>query len=62
MKQLLKFNPSLENGKLIINYDKNKTKLKEIISILNTNQILFNEINTYESDLEDIFIELIKND
>ena len=61
-KQLLKFNPSLENGKLIINYDKNKTKLKEIISILNTNQILFNEINTYESDLEDIFIELIKND
>ena len=61
-KQLLKFNPNLENGKLIINYDKNKTKLKEIISILNTNQILFNEINTYESDLEDIFIELIKND
>ena len=52
----------MENGKLIINYDKSKTKLKEIISILNTNQILFNEINTYESDLEDIFIELIKND
>jgi len=61
-KQLLQFNPNLENGKLIINYDKSKTKLKEIISILNTNQILFNEINTYESDLEDIFIELIKND
>ena len=61
-KQLLKFNPNIENNKLTLNYDKNKTKLIEIISILNNNNILFNEINTYESDLEDIFVELIKND
>ena len=61
-KQLLKFNPNIENNKLTLNYDKNKTKLIEIISILNSNNILFNEINTYESDLEDIFVELIKND
>ena len=30
------------------------------INILNNNQISFNEINTYESDLKDVFINLIK--
>ena len=37
------------------------TQLKEIIQILNNNKVNFNEINTYESDLEDVFINLIKN-
>ena len=56
---LRKFNPFIDNNKLLLNYDKNKTKLKEIINILNNNKISFNEINTYESDLKDVFIDLI---
>ena len=59
---LKKFNPIIDQDKLLLNYDKNTTKLKEIINILNDNKISFNEINTHESDLEDVFIELIKND
>ena len=57
---LKKFSPIIERNKLFLVYNKNKTKLKEIINILNDNKISFNEINTYESDLEDVFIELIK--
>ena len=57
---LKKFNPVIEKNKLLLKYDKNKIKLKEIINILNNNQISFNEINTYESDLKDVFINLIK--
>ena len=56
---LRKFDPIIEKNKLLLNYDKNKTKLKEIINILNNNKISFNEINTYESDLKDVFINLI---
>ena len=59
---LKKFNPILDHDKLLLNYNKNTTKLKEIINILNDNNISFNEIKTHESDLEDVFIELIKND
>ena len=59
---LKKFNPILDHDKLLLNYNKNTTKLKEIINILNDNNISFNEIKTNESDLEDVFIELIKND
>ena len=59
---LKKFNPILDQDKLLLNYNKNTTKLKEIINILNDNNISFNEIKTHESDLEDVFIELIKND
>ena len=50
-----------DNNKLLVSYDKNITQLKEIIEILNKNNISFYEINTYESDLEDVFINLIKN-
>ena len=59
-EELKKFLPIIKNNKLIINYDKNKTKLKEIINILNSNKISFSEINTFESDLKDVFIDLIK--
>jgi len=58
---LLPFDPHLEDNKLTLNYDKNVTELKKIIEILNENAILFKEINTYESDLEDVFLNLIKN-
>ncbi|MDC0625506.1 ABC transporter ATP-binding protein [Alphaproteobacteria bacterium] len=58
--ELKYYNPKIKNGNLKITYDKNKTSLKEIIEILNKNKISFQEINTYESDLEDIFLKLVK--
>ena len=58
--ELKKYNPKVENNILKITYDKNIITLKEIIDILNKNQISFQEINTYESDLEDVFLKLVK--
>ena len=58
---LNRYNPVIDNNKLLVNYDKNITQIKEIIEILNKNNISFYEINTYESDLEDVFINLINN-
>ena len=58
-KELDKYNPILKENNLKINYDKQKTTLKSIINILNNNKIDFKEINTSESDLEDIFIKII---
>ena len=55
------YNPKIIDNNLKITYDKNITSLKKIIDILNINKISFQEINTYESDLEDIFLKLIKN-
>ena len=57
---LKKYNPLLDENKLTINYDKNQVNLKTIINILTKNQIDFKEINTYESDLEDVFLKIIK--
>ena len=59
-KELKQYNPSFINGSLRINYDKNETNLKIIIDILNKNKIEFKEINTYEGDLEDVFLKLIE--
>ena len=56
---LQKFNPNLKDKCLTLNYDKQKVTLKSIIDILNFNNINFTEINTYESDLEDVFIKII---
>ncbi len=61
-EELKKFNPNLNNGILKLNYDKNKTNLKKIIDILIENKIEFNEINTLEGDLEDVFIKVVNND
>ena len=58
--ELKNYNPKIEDGNLKITYDKNKTTLKKIIEILNKYQISFQEINTFESDLEDIFLKLVK--
>ena len=57
---LMQFNPVLEKNKLILNYDKNKVQLKTILKYLKDNNIDFIEINTQESDLEDVFLELTK--
>ena len=59
---LLKYNALIKDNKLTLDYDKKITQLKTIIQILDANNIVFNEINTYESDLEDVFLDLIKND
>ena len=58
--KLKNYDPKIENGNLKITYDKNIITLKEIIDILNKNAISFQEINTFESDLEDIFLKLVK--
>ena len=62
-KELNGFKPIISNGTLKLSYDKNKTNIREIIDILKNNQIDFNEINTFEGDLEDVFIKVVnKND
>ena len=57
---LNKFNAKINENKLTLNYDKQDIKLNEIINLLNKENIFFNEINTYENDLEDVFLNLIK--
>ena len=57
---LYQFQPRKSGTKLTVQYDKNKTNLKSIIDLLNKNNINFKEINTYESDLEDVFLKLVK--
>ena len=58
-KDLKEFKPVIENGVLKLSYDKNKTNIKKIIDILNINKIDFKEINTFEGDLEDVFLKVV---
>ena len=58
-EELSDFNPVLSNKLLKLTYDKNKINIKEIIDILRNNQIEFKEINTFEGDLEDVFMKVI---
>ena len=55
---LQSYNPSLNDNILSISYDKKQTKLRKILEKLNKLNIAFDEINTQESDLEDVFIQL----
>ena len=57
---LKKFHPTIIDDKLKISYDKNDTNLQQILKLLDSENIIFTEINTYESDLEDVFMKLIK--
>jgi len=59
-QNLIKFNAHLKDNILTFSYDKNEIKLKTILEELNKTKITFNEINTKESNLEDVFIELTK--
>ena len=56
-----RFKYNLNENILNIEYDKNKTSLNEIIKLLDKAKIEFTEINTYESNLEDTFLKLIKD-
>ena len=58
-KDLKEFNPVIDNRVLKLSYDKNKTNIKKIIDILNRNKIDFKEINTFEGDLEDVFLKVV---
>ena len=58
-KDLKDFNPVIDNGVLKLSYDKNKTNIKKIIDILNRDKIDFKEINTFEGDLEDVFLKVV---
>ena len=60
-KELNSFKPDFNNGILKLTYDKNKTNIKNIIDILVKNKIEFKEINTFEGDLEDVFIKVVNN-
>ena len=61
--ELKQFNPVLNNNILKLSYDKNETNLKKIIDILYKKQIEFKEINTFEGNLEDVFMKVVnKND
>ena len=57
---LKKYHPTIIDDKLKISYDKNDTNLQQILKLLDSENISFTEINTYESDLEDVFMKLIK--
>ena len=58
-KDLNEFKPIIINNILKLSYDKNKTNIKKIIDILNRNKIDFKEINTFEGDLEDVFLKVV---
>mgnify|MGYP001435051708 CR=1 FL=1 len=61
-KELEVFKPKIINGILKLTYDKNETNIKKIIDILINNKIEFEEINTFEGDLEDVFMKVVKKD
>ena len=55
------FEPDIIDDNLFITYDKQKIQLTEIIDILREEKIKFSEIETFESDLEDVFLKLTQN-
>ena len=59
-KELNKYNIKIKNNILSMNYEKNKISLNNIIHDLHNSKITFKEINTSETNLEDVFIELTK--
>tara|TARA_Y100000590_G_scaffold466445_1_gene641859 strand:+ start:2248 stop:3186 length:939 start_codon:yes stop_codon:yes gene_type:complete len=59
-EQIKKYNPELTDDRLSIQYDKSKTNINEIINDLKDSNIIFKEINTFEPDLEDVFIQLTR--
>ena len=59
--ELLQFNPKLEKNRLTLSYDKSKVSLSSIINILNKHNIVFLEMSTYESNLENVFTKLISS-
>ena len=59
--ELLQFNTKVEKNRLTLSYDKSKVSLSSIINIFNKHNIVFLEISTYESNLENVFTKLISS-
>ena len=57
-EELKIFNPKIVNNLLMIDYDKTKSSLSNIIKLLDKNKIEYTEISTSEGDLEDVFVKL----
>ena len=57
-EELKTFNPKIVNNLLMLNYDKTKSSLSNIIKLLDKNKIEYTEISTSEGDLEDVFVKL----
>ena len=49
------------NNEIIISYNKEKTKIEEIIKLVKNEDVEILDISTDEADLEDVFIELTKS-
>ena len=60
-KSFKKLDVTIKKNEMFINYDKQLTTIVEIIKILNKENINFTEIETFESDLEDVFLKLTNN-
>ena len=58
---LKKYDLSIDNKILKLKYEKGNDTLNNIIKDLNYASIKFKEINTYDTNLEDDFTELTKN-
>ena len=57
-EELKTFNPKIVNNLLMLDYDKTKSSLSNIIKLLDKNKIEYTEISTSEGDLEDVFVKL----
>jgi len=57
-EELKIFNPKIVNNFLMVDYDKTKSSLSNIIKLLDKNKIEYTEISTSEGDLEDVFVKL----
>ena len=57
-EDLKTFNPKIVNNLLMLDYDKTKSSLSNIIKLLDKNKIEYTEISTLEGDLEDVFVKL----
>ena len=57
-EELKIFNAKIVNNLLMVDYDKTKSSLSNIIKLLDKNKIEYTEISTSEGDLEDVFVKL----
>ena len=46
---------------ICVSYEKSKTNIEELISLIKKNSVKIIDISTDDGDLEDVFLRLIKN-
>ena len=52
---------SISDNNITVSYEKNRIKIEEIINLIQNEGIEILDISTDDADLEDVFLELIKN-